>query len=71
MEFINNLIGPYLDIIKANLGVVILGVVYMALEAWLGKTDKVKPGSVLEIIITPFMAAGKTAKEVLLNLFKK
>lgn len=28
------------------------GLAYAALEYWLGKTDKVKPGSVLEALIT-------------------
>lgn len=38
------------DLIKIAGGFLGLAVVYMLLEYWLGKTDRVKPASVLEAI---------------------
>lgn len=34
----------------------LIGVIYMVIEAWLGKTKKVKAGSVLELILTSLFA---------------
>jgi len=36
---------------------------YMVLEYWLGKTDKVKSGSVLEAALAPFKFLWATKKE--------
>jgi hypothetical protein len=34
----------------------VLGVAaYMAFECWLGRTEKVKAGSLLELVVTPFI----------------
>lgn len=38
------------DLIKIAAGFLALAVFYMLLEYWLGKTDRVKPASVLEAI---------------------
>jgi len=39
-----------------------LTLAYMALEYWLGKTDKVKAGSLIEFILIAMKAVAKTKK---------
>ncbi len=37
---------------------VLASLAYSGLEYWLGKTDRVKPGSVLEVLLTGVKLAG-------------
>lgn len=40
----------------------VITLTYMVLEYWLGKTDKVKAGSVLEFLLIALKAIAKTKK---------
>ena len=46
-----DILNKVLEFFQSNTVVVIVGFLYVVIEYWLGRTDFVKPGSVLEVVL--------------------
>jgi len=47
MEFISSVMAFF----QSNLVISIIGFLFLAIEYWLGKTELVKPGSTVEVVL--------------------